>query len=135
VFFSDLVFGIVPDAAILIGVVGAAIYRLPFTVYGLLWPAAAAGAFFLFLVLITRGRGMGTGDVTLAAFLGLWLGWPKILLAVWLAFLIGAVWGIGLILLGRKKFGQTIPFGPFMIAGGIIAEIWGLTLLQLFLTI
>jgi len=124
VFFSDLVSGTVPDVAILIGAVGAVIYRLPFTVQDLLWPAAAAGGFFYFLVLITRGRGMGTGDVTLAAFLGLWLGWPKILLAVWLAFILGAVAGLVLIGLKLKRFGQTIPFGPFLIAASIITAIY-----------
>jgi len=131
VFFSDLVFGTVPDAAILIGAVGTITYRLPFTIYGLLLPAAAAAGFFLFLVLITRGRGMGTGDVTLAGFLGLWLGWPKILLAVWLAFILGSATALGLIASKRKKFGQTIPFGPFLITGAVISAIAGPELLTI----
>lgn len=132
VFFSDLVFGTVPDAAILIGSVGAVIYRLPFTVYGLLWPAAAAAAFFYFLVLITRRRGMGTGDVTLAFFLGLWLGWPLILAAVWVAFLAGGLAAGILLVTGKKKFGQTIPFGPFMIGGSLIALKFGNQVISLF---
>lgn len=130
VFFSDLVFGIVPDVAILTGSVGAVFYRLPFTVYGLLWPAAAAAGFFYFLVLVTRGRGMGTGDATLAFFLGLWLGWPKILVGIWLAFLLGAAVGLALIAAKRKKFGQTVPFGPFMIIGSLLAVKWGQFLLD-----
>ena len=139
--FSDLVYGVIPDLAIGIGAFGAILEKfakLHTTIEGFanfIWPAAAAAGFFLFLVVITRGRGMGTGDVTLAAFLGLWLGWPKILPAIWLAFVLGAIVGLVLIGLKLKRFGQTIPFGPFMIAGSIIAEIWGLTLLQLFLTI
>lgn len=136
VFFSDLVYGTVPDAAIGVGAFGVILSHLSsLSDLSYLLAAAAAAGFFYFLVLVTRGRGMGTGDVTLAAFLGLWLGWPKILLAMWLAFILGALVGLILIGLKLKRFGQTIPFGPFMIAGSIIAEIWGLTLLQLFLTI
>ena len=136
IFFSDLVYGLIPDLAVAAGAVGAILSNLGnLSNLSYLAAAAAAAGFFGFLVLVTRGRGMGTGDVTLAAFLGLWLGWPKILLAVWLAFILGAVAGLVLIGLKLKRFGQTIPFGPFMIAGSIIAEIWGLTLLQLFLTI
>ena len=128
IFFSDLVYGLIPDLAVAVGAVGVITMGLMghmslMSLMAQVGAAIAAAGFFLFLVLITRGRGMGTGDVTLAAFLGLWLGWPKILLAVWLAFLIGAIWGIGLILLGRKKFGQTIPFGPFLIAASIITAI------------
>jgi len=134
--FSDLVYGVIPDLAIGAGVAGAILSHLSnLSDLSYLLAAVGAAGFFLFLVVITRGRGMGTGDVTLAAFLGLWLGWPKILLAIWLAFVLGAIVGLVLIGLKLKRFGQTIPFGPFMIAGSIIAEIWGLTLLQLFLTI
>ena len=134
--FSDLVYGVIPDLAIGAGVAGAILSHLSnLSDLSYLLAAVGAAGFFLFLVVITRGRGMGTGDVTLAAFLGLWLGWPKILPAIWLAFVLGAIVGLVLIGLKLKRFGQTIPFGPFMIAGSIIAEIWGLTLLQLFLTI
>jgi leader peptidase (prepilin peptidase)/N-methyltransferase len=43
------------------------------------------------------------------------------LLAVWLAFILGAVVGLVLIGLKFKRFGQTIPFGPFLIAAAVIA--------------
>ena len=127
IFFSDLVYGLVPDWAVLIGSAGAILVKfakLHTTIEGFanfIWPAAAAAAFFWFLVVVTRGRGMGTGDITLAFFLGLWLGWPTIAIALYLAFILGAVTGITLILLRKKRFGQTIPFGPFMIAGAVIS--------------
>lgn len=124
IFFSDLVYGVIPDLAIATGVAGASLSNLS-NLRNLSYLLAAIGAagFFLLLVLITRGRGMGTGDVTLAAFLGLWLGWPRILLAFWLAFIFGAVAGLILIGLKLKRFGQTIPFGPFLIAAAIISAI------------
>lgn len=80
---------------------------------------------FLIIVLVTRGRGMGTGDIPLAFLIGLMLGWPKVLVGIFLAFLAGSLVAIVLIILGRKRFGQTIPFGPFLVGGAIAAFFWG----------
>jgi leader peptidase (prepilin peptidase)/N-methyltransferase len=134
IFFSDLVKGFIPDWAVALGSAGALIWQIgQISLIRLIFIAAGAAGFFWLLVLATRGRGMGGGDVTLAFFLGLWLGWPKIAVAVWLGFLIGAVWAVGLILLGRKKFGQTVPFGPFFITGAVIAYFYGEKVLSWFL--
>ncbi len=80
---------------------------------------------FIALIIGTRGRGMGWGDVKYVAFLGLALGFSNSLLAVFLAFLIGAVFSVLLLVGHRKHFGQTIPFGPFLSLGAAIALIWG----------
>ena len=87
--------------------------------------AMLIGGFFLSLIILTRGKGMGGGDVKLGAFMGLMLGFPQALFALVLAFLTGAVFSIGLLLLGKKKFGQTIPFGPFLVVGSLIILFWG----------
>lgn len=74
---------------------------------------------------ISKGRAMGFGDVEIGAVLGLWLGWPKAGIALWAAFVIGAV--VGVVKLARKtsKLGSEIAFGPFLIIGGWIAYFWG----------
>lgn len=77
------------------------------------------------LIIITRGRGMGWGDVKYVLFLGLALGFPNVLIAVLLAFFLGAVSSLLLILLKRKHFGQTVPFGPFLSLGALISILWG----------
>lgn len=64
---------------------------------------------------------MGMGDAYLVILLGLLLGWPKILLALILAFSIGAIAGIFLILTKKKKLDSQIPFGPFLILGTLIS--------------
>lgn len=81
--------------------------------------------FFILLIIVTRGKGMGGGDVKLGAFMGLILGFPNAVLALILSFITGAIFSIGLIILGKKHFGQTIPFGPFLVLGSIIAMFWG----------
>lgn len=87
--------------------------------------ALGIGLFFMALIIVTRGRGMGGGDLKLGIFLGLILGFPNSLIALALAFLAGSLVGIALIVLRKKHFGQTIPFGPFLSLGGIIALYYG----------
>jgi len=109
-----------PPTPLLKGGAGGLAQLAPF-----LFSALGAAAFFLFLVLVTRGRGMGRGDVKLALLLGLILGWPDILLALFLAFCLGALVGLGLIAAGRKTMKSQIPFGPFLIAGTLLAVFFG----------
>ncbi len=61
---------------------------------------------------------MGFGDVKLAAVLGALLGWQNLLVALFLAFLLGAVLGVIGRLLGG---GRVIPFGPYLALGGLLA--------------
>jgi leader peptidase (prepilin peptidase)/N-methyltransferase len=92
---------------------------------GVLLSGFGAAGFFWLLVLITRGKGMGWGDVKLAGLMGLFLGYPQIIVALYLAFLTGATAGVILILLGKKKFKSQISFGPFLVGSTFIAWFWG----------
>lgn len=93
----------------------------------------AIGGFFLALVIGTKGKGMGGGDIKLGAFIGLILGFPNALIAMMLSFITGAVFGVVMILIGRKKLGQVIPFGPFMVLGSLLALFWGKQILYWYL--
>jgi leader peptidase (prepilin peptidase) / N-methyltransferase len=100
---------------------------------GSLIMGVAIGLFFLALILVTRGRGMGGGDLKLGIFMGLSLGFPNALLALMLSFLLGSAVGLGLMLAKKKHFGQTIPFGPFLSLGGLIALFWGQQIIDWYL--
>ena len=82
-------------------------------VYGLLW--------------LVRPGGMGLGDVKLAGVVGLhlgWLGWGPLAVGAVAAFLLGGIFGIGLLLASRAGRKTAIAFGPWMIAGawtGVLA--------------
>ncbi|MBI1871803.1 prepilin peptidase [Candidatus Collierbacteria bacterium] len=69
--------------------------------------------------------GFGFGDVKLAPSLALLLGWPRVSVGIFSAFVIGAVLGLTLILFGKRRFGQTIPFGPFLIVGVLVGLLFG----------
>jgi len=80
--------------------------------------------YHLFL-LFTGKEGMGYGDFKLLALFGAWLGWellPQILL---LSTLVGAIFGIGMIVIRGRDRNIPIPFGPYLATAGWIAMLWG----------
>ena len=87
--------------------------------------AATLGGLFLLLALMPGG-GLGYGDVKLAALLGLalgWLGWPAVLLGGLLPWLINGFVVIGLLLARRVGHKTSVPFGPAMLAGALVAAV------------
>lgn len=129
IFFTDLKYGVIPFAIILPSLVFICLWHLTHhSIYisEFLLSGVSASAFFLFLFIVTRGRGMGFGDVIFALFMGVLLGFPDIVVALYIAFLTGAFVSIILILLRKKHFqGGTVPFGPFMAVGTLLALLYG----------
>jgi leader peptidase (prepilin peptidase)/N-methyltransferase len=82
--------------------------------------AAAAVAFLGILALVVRG-GLAVGDLYLVAPIGLMLGWPVIFTALFAAAFLAA--GTSLVLLAARRVGMRsyIPFGPFLVAGAVLA--------------
>ena len=88
----------------------------------------AGGVFGLallgFIVIASRGRAMGMGDVKLAGAMGLIIGFPDIVFALALSFLVGGIFSMGLLALrfgkGHTTMKTMVPFGPFMVAGFFI---------------
>jgi len=133
-FVSDFRYQTIPDEivysamvlALLFGIIGGIDL-----VKGLVAGVVGA-AFFGILVLATRGRGMGMGDVKLVGFMGLFLGFPKIAIALMTAFLTGALVGVILVLIGKKRFGEHIPFGPFLTSATWVSFFWGQIIWQFY---
>src|SRR3989338_3137982 len=124
----DFKFSLIPTSFVFLASLVALVYNF-FTFSSgdfVTYVATAFGLAFAFavIVLITRGRGMGEGDIVLAFLIGIVLGFAASLVAVFIAFLSGAIVSILLIILGRKKFGQTIPFAPFLISGFLVSLFW-----------
>lgn len=92
-------------------------------------------AFYLVLALIKPG-GMGMGDVKLAGVLGLFLGqlgWAELAVGAAFAFLLGGIYGVGLIIGRRAKRRTAIPFGPWMFAGAWLGIFVGTPIARLYL--
>ncbi len=132
IFVSDLKYQIIPDSMVVVGVLGVILqgHSLQFPQGVTLWVSGlTASLLFFVLWLLTKGKGMGFGDVKLAFLLGLLLGYPRIVVALYSAFLTGATLGVILILKGKKSLKSKIAFGPFLIAGALIALFWSDTIL------
>ena len=74
---------------------------------------------------VTGKEGMGFGDFKLLAAIGAWLGWKILLLVILLSSMIGAVVGVGLIVLAKRGKEVPIPFGPYLAGAGVVALFWG----------
>jgi leader peptidase (prepilin peptidase)/N-methyltransferase len=88
---------------------------------------AALYAFYFVLVLVYP-KGMGFGDVKLAGILGLylgWMGWGELIVGAFFGFLLGGVVGGVLMATKRANRKSAIPFGPFMLAGALLAILVG----------
>lgn len=84
-------------------------------------------AFYAFLWLVYPA-GLGLGDVKLSGVLGLylgWLGWGAWAVGLFLGFMLGGVLSGLLLAIGRANRKTRIPFGPFMLAGAMIAVLFG----------
>lgn len=90
----------------------------------------AGGGFFLAQYLVSRGRWIGGGDIRMGALLGAGLGWPNVVLAIFLAYISGAFYSIPLLLEKKKKMKSRMAFGTFLAAAGVIALFWGDTIIK-----
>ena len=125
IFFVDLKYQIIPDELqsnlILVTLILFILTKV--TVLGLIGHIIAAIVVMLpilSLFLITKERGMGFGDVKLGVNIGFLLGFKAGLLSLYLAFVIGAIVSIFLLILRRKGLKSKVPFGPFLIIGILI---------------
>jgi len=123
---ADFVYGVIPLPFWWVGITLTAVYRLVLVGSGSyqaldlgrsILGSIGLSLFYYLLRVLTRKKGMGVGDVYLAGYVGLLLGYPRLLWATLIAFVSGAIVGLLLIMGGKKTRKDTLPFGPFMILG------------------
>ena len=98
---------------------------------------AALWALYALLATVKPG-GMGWGDVRLAGVLGGYLGWVgvgSLLVGAFAAFLLGALWSVGLMMFRGATRKSRVPFGPWMIIGAAVGVVWGESLWQTYLSL
>ena len=147
IFVYDLKHYLIPDKVLFPAIIITFLYRfldnlLNWDIIGnYIFAALIAFVFFLAIYLISKGRWMGFGDVKLAILLGLILGFPDILVGLFLAFFFGAIIGVGAIFLSlpagsqaKIGFKSEIPFGPFLITGTLITMFWGQQIIDFYLS-
>lgn len=133
IFFIDLDFQIIPDVITLPGILfGLALSFLPggIGIYSaLIGLLVGGGSLFLIAILgdwLFKKESMGGGDIKMAAMLGAFLGWEKILLIFISSSVIGLVVSIIIMCFSAKlRKERMIPFGPFLAIAAVLAISYG----------
>jgi leader peptidase (prepilin peptidase)/N-methyltransferase len=79
---------------------------------------------------VRKMEGLGLGDVKMVAMMAAFWGISQTALILVLSSLIGAVSGLLIIVIGRKHWRYPLPFGSYLAATGIVATMWGDTILS-----
>lgn len=137
-FIIDLNYMILPDKPVLLLFLLAVVYRVVLVSSGIMqlndlyyaiFAAILSFTFFFAIykisILVYKQEGMGFGDVKLVVPLALLLGAQKMIVCLFLSFIIGSVVGVILISLKKGKMKTAIPFGPFLIGSTALSLLWG----------
>ncbi|TET94531.1 MAG: prepilin peptidase [Candidatus Zixiibacteriota bacterium] len=142
IFFIDLDFQIIPDVITLPGIaLGLAVSLLPGGI-GIVNAAIGllVGGSSLYLIAMLgdwlfKKESMGGGDVKMAAMLGAFLGWQKIILIFISSAVIGLVVSLVIMIFSaRVRETRVVPFGPFLATAAILSIVYGDQLISLYLT-
>ena len=133
--FIDVDHHRLPDAIVLplypLGIAGLVLAGILSSHWPLTELAVGVGAWLVVIGgiwLLTGGRAMGFGDVKLAPVLAATLAWVGIssaLVGLLVAFVLGGVVGLVLMLSGRARRGSHMAFGPFLLLGALVGLFWG----------
>ena len=63
---------------------------------------------------------MGFGDVKFMGAIGAFIGWQGALFSLMVSSMIGAAFGIVLIVLGKREWSSRMPYGPYIAAAAVI---------------
>ena len=75
--------------------------------------------------IIFKKPSMGIGDAKLAGMIGFWIGFPGVIISIWLSFIISGLFVISGLTTKKLKKGQLIPFGPFLSIAGFLIWLYG----------
>jgi leader peptidase (prepilin peptidase)/N-methyltransferase len=123
-----LILRVVIYPAIALAIVGSTVYPGMGLRRAVLGGALAFSFFYLVEVLgklLFKRPVMGRGDANLAAFVGLITGFPEVILTLVIAVSLGGLASLALVLSGAKGLRSYIPYGVFLVAGGLVVLVFG----------
>jgi len=93
------------------------------------------GGFFFLQHVISKGKWVGGGDIRLGLFMGLLLGWQRVLVALFLAYIVGAIFSLILLASKKKNIKSQIPFGTFLSIATVITMLFGSEIINWYLSL
>ena len=135
-FFYDILYLEVADRVLVPGIILALtatiLPQTPHVVDALLG-ALIGFSFFGLQILISKGKWLGGGDLRIALFMGLILGWKMLILGLILSYFVGSIISIIVIITKKGGLKTRIPFAPFLVIGTVLALFYGQTILNWYL--
>lgn len=99
--------------------------------FGILFGAG----FFLTLYIISKGAWIGGGDIRLGFLMGVILGWPNVLVAFFIAYMLGAVMSLILIALKQKTMKSETAFGTYLAVGTLVSMFFANNIINWYLSL
>ncbi|MBA2878540.1 leader peptidase (prepilin peptidase)/N-methyltransferase [Anoxybacillus kamchatkensis] len=138
IFVSDVHYMVIPNRVLLFFTPLLLVERLwiaPLTPWWDSLLGSVVGFMILFVIAVVSKGGMGGGDIKLFALIGLALGAKLTVLAFFLSTLVGTIFGLIGMALGRVKRGEPMPFGPAIVVGTLIAYFFGETIIHAYVKV
>lgn len=136
IFVYDLKYYLILDKIILPAVLFAVAcsFFLNYSILNLFFAALLGGGFFLLQFLVSKGRWIGGGDIRLGFLMGIILGWPHILTALFVAYLLGSIISLALLFFGKKSWTDKVPFGTFLTVATFLTMLYGQQLVDFYMS-
>lgn len=96
--------------------------------------ALVAGGFFAVQYVVSRGKWIGSGDILIGVFMGVVLAWPVVLVGLFFAYLIGALFSVAFVLFLGKNMDEQIPMGVYLAPATFMAMFWGDAIMAWYVT-
>ncbi len=147
IFTFDLKYYLIPDKISLPAIVAILAFQIALLIFRnqsfnflisnflfLAFSAIIIGGFFALQFILSKGKWIGGGDIRLGFLMGIILGWPLSLLALFLAYILGLLVCLPLLVLKKKGLKSEVPFGAFLTVATLIVLFWGQQLLDWYLS-
>jgi len=134
---SDLSYMLIPNRILLFFFILFSIERMliPLSpIYDSLLGSFVGFALLYVIAVISKG-GMGGGDIKLFAVIGLVLGTKDVLLAFFIATIVGTLFSLFGMISKKLTRKSAIPFGPFISLGALVAYFYGDSIIQWYVQI
>ncbi len=127
IFVFDWKYYLVADAVVLPAALIAFVFNIILggNILKVLLACLVGAGFFLMQFVVSKGRWIGGGDIRIGLLMGALLGWPQVLLALVLAYTLGSVISIFLILSKKKQWSDRVPFGTFLTVATFASLLYG----------
>ena len=137
IFMYDLRYMLIPDRFTLPAIAFIFLFNLflfPRSFFGMIAGACVIGGFFLAQYLFSNGKWVGGGDIRLGILIGVLFGVSQGLVALFLAYIFGAIVGGVLLLLKKVDRKTPIPFGTFLTFATAVTLFVGQPILEWYLS-